>query len=115
MSQFADGARAIGRAARTRGLIVPSFRTPPRLSGLDRSVRRTRTGSVIAVRTRGRPWVAVAADMVEGVIVANSLKGADAVRVRGAMWSALGFASTATAPPAAVPLPRTTTTTSAAA
>jgi hypothetical protein len=108
MSQFADGARAIGRAARTRGLTVPSFRTPPRLSGIDRSVRRTLTGSVIAVRTRGRPWVAVAADMVEGVIVANSLKGADAVRVRGAMWSALGFASTATAPPAAVPPPRTT-------
>jgi hypothetical protein len=39
--------------------------------------------------------VAVAADMVEGVIVANELTGASAVRVRGAMWAALGFASVA--------------------
>jgi hypothetical protein len=110
MSQFADGARSLSRAVRSRGLAMPSFRTPPRLAGIDRSIRRTATGSVVAVRTRGRPWVAVAADMVEGVIVANALNSADAVRVRGAMWSALGF-STATAaiapPPASVPAPRT--------
>jgi hypothetical protein len=107
MSQFADAARALGRAARSRELAVPGFRTPPRLAGIDRSIRRTRNGSVIAVRTRGRPWVAVAADMVEGVIVANSLIGADAVRVRGAMWSALGFSTAASAPLATVPPPRT--------
>lgn len=47
---------------------------------------------MVAVRTRGRPWVAVAADMVEGVIVANRLGGKDAVRARGTMWEALGFA-----------------------
>ena len=49
----------------------------------------------MSIRVRGRPWVAVAADMIEGVIVANQLNGAPAVRVRGAMWAALGFASVA--------------------
>ena len=107
MNQFAEGARSLGRAARSRELMVPGFRTPPRVAGVDRSIRRTNAGSVIAVRTRGRPWVAVAADMVEGIIVANALVGADAVRVRGAMWSALGFATASPAPVASVPPPKT--------
>jgi hypothetical protein len=72
---------------------VPSFRSPPRVSGIDRSIRRVGEHSVIAVRTRARPWVAVAADMIEGVIVANRLVGGDAVRVRGALWAVIGFAA----------------------
>jgi len=89
--QFAEGARALARAARARGLLAPSFRSPPRISGIDRTLRRHEDFCVVAVRTRGRPWVAVAADMIEGVIVANRLSGKDAVRVRGALWAALGF------------------------
>lgn len=89
--QFAEGARALARAARARGLVAPSFRSPPRVAGVDRSIRRRDDFCVVAVRTRGRPWVAVAADMVEGVIVANHLTGKAAVLVRGALWSALGF------------------------
>ena len=38
---------------------------------------------------RGRPWVAVLADMIEGVIVTNGLAGADATRARTALWAAL--------------------------
>ncbi|MGD9705150.1 MAG: hypothetical protein AB7Q42_09805 [Acidimicrobiia bacterium] len=91
--QFADAARALSRAARERGLGAPTFRSPPRVVGVDRSVRRYGDHAVVAVRLRGRPWVAVAADMVEGVIVANRLEGPAALRVRGALWSSLGFAT----------------------
>ncbi len=91
--QFAQAARALGRAARERNLVAPSFRSPPRTDGVDRSIRRLPDRCVVAVRTRGRPWVAVAADMIEGVIVANRLAGPQALRVRGTMWSALGFES----------------------
>ena len=63
--------------------------------GVDRSVRRRGDHAVVAVRLRGRPWVVVAADMVEGVIVANRLQGPAALRVRGALWSALGFSTVA--------------------
>ena len=91
--QFAEGARALSRAARARGLAAPSFRSPPRIAAVDRSIRRRGDYAVVAVRTRGRPWVAVSADMIEGVIVANGIGGGDAVRIRGALWAALGFAS----------------------
>ena len=91
--QFADAARSLSRAARSRGLGAPTFRSPPRVIGVDRSLRRHGDHAVVAVRLRGRPWVAVAADMVEGVIVANRLEGPAALRVRGALWSALGFST----------------------
>jgi hypothetical protein len=91
--QFAGAARALARAARERGLLSPTFRSPPRVVGVDRSLRRSGEHAVVAVRLRGRPWVAVAADMVEGVIVANRLEGPAALRVRGALWSALGFST----------------------
>jgi hypothetical protein len=95
--QFTEAARSLARVCRAKGLVPPSFRCPPRLVGVDRSIRRYRStrGGTVSIRVRGRPWVAVAADMVEGVIVANELTGASAVRVRGAMWAALGFASVA--------------------
>ena len=79
--QFADAARSLSRAARSRGLGAPTFRSPPRVVGVDRSLRRHGDHAVVAVRLRGRPWVAVAADMVEGVIVANRLEGPAALRV----------------------------------
>jgi anti-sigma regulatory factor (Ser/Thr protein kinase) len=53
-------------------------------------VRRTAGGAVIvAVELRDRPFVAVVADMVEGVVVANGLGGVDATRVRTALWEAV--------------------------
>jgi hypothetical protein len=43
----------------------------------------------VAVQLADRPWPAVLADMVEGVVVANLLTGAEAMRVRTALWAAL--------------------------
>jgi hypothetical protein len=86
----APAARALGVAARARGLVVPGFRSPPRLAGAERTMRRWPGGRVsVAVALRERPFAAVVADMVEGVIVANRLDGTEATRVRTALWSAV--------------------------
>jgi len=88
--RFASAARTLGQVARARGLVVPGFRSPPRLAGVERSVRRRPDGgSTIAIRLRGRPWVAVLGDMIEGVVVANGLSGVAADRARTALWSAI--------------------------
>lgn len=87
---FAAAARGLGRSARVLGLNVPTFRSPPRIAGVDRSIRRSRSGWVtVSVRLVGRPLVAVLADMVEGVIVANRMSGAEATRVRTTLWESM--------------------------
>ena len=43
------------------------------------------------MRVRNRPWVAVAADMIEGVIAVNRLQPPHADRLRAELWEALGF------------------------
>ncbi len=88
--RFAEAARAIGESARARGLVVPAFRSPPRLGEVDRTIRRRRGGgATIAICLKDRPWPAVLADMVEGVVVTNDLDGAEAMRARTALWEAL--------------------------
>jgi hypothetical protein len=70
------------------GLDPPAFRSPPRLLGVDRTIRRRADGgTVVAVVLRGRPWPAILADLVEGVVAANGLAGAEADRARKALWS----------------------------
>ena len=86
--RFAAAARTLGQVARREGLVVPSFRSPPRTLGLDRSIRRPRSGIVVSVRLRDRPWIAVLVDMIDGIIVANLLEGADASRLRSLLWEA---------------------------
>ena len=86
---FASAARSLTREARRRGLVAPSFRCPPRLVGVDRSIRRRADGSVVSIRLKGRPRPAVLADMIEGVVVANRLGPPDADRVRSDLWSAM--------------------------
>jgi hypothetical protein len=97
--RFADVARALAAAARAEGLRAPSFRTPPRRPDAVRTVRRRGDGSAtVAVVLQGRPWPAVLADLVEGVVVTNGLGGGDAMRARTALWSALApYASAAEA------------------
>src|SRR5262249_34430155 len=76
--RFAAAVRALGLEARRAGLRMPAFRSPPRLDGVARSVRRRADGNAtIAVVVRDRPWAAVLADMVEGIVVANHLHGPD--------------------------------------
>ena len=87
--QFAHAARTLTREARRRGLVGPSFRSPPRLDGVDRSLRRRPGGGVVAVRFGGRPWAAVLADMIEGVIVINDLQPPEATRLRTDLWELL--------------------------
>ncbi len=90
---FAAAARTLAREARRRHLVGPSFRCPPRLVGVDRSIRRRPNGVVVSVKLRNRPWVAVLADMIEGVVVANRLGSPDADRLRSAMWDVCGVES----------------------
>ena len=88
--RFASAARNLGQVARGRGLAVPGFRSPPRLAGVERSVRRRPDGgATVSIRLRGRPWVAVLGDMIEGVVVTNGLSGMAADRARTALWSAI--------------------------
>ncbi len=91
-AEFAAAARTLTREARRRGLIGPSFRCPPRLVGVDRTLRRRGDGAIVSVRLRERPWAAVLADMIEGVVVANRLVAPAADRLRAELWDACSAA-----------------------
>ena len=96
--RFAETVRVLGLEARRQRLRMPGFRSPPRLAGVDRSVRRRSDGgATIAVVVRGRPWAAVVADMIEGVVVANQLAGSAADRTRAHLWAAVGDDATVAA------------------
>ena len=87
---FAEAARQLAIAVRGLGLNAPSFRSPPREVGRRRTLVRHRDGSVtVAVMVRNRVWEAVQADMIEGVVVANSMDGTDAAVLRDQLWEAL--------------------------
>ena len=87
---FATTARILGDAVRARGLTVPTFRSPPRRPGAARTVRRwPGGGATVSVEVTGRPYEAVVADMVEGVVVVNDVSGPDATRLRTALWEAV--------------------------
>lgn len=104
--EFAQAARQLGRVARRLGLEVPSFRCPPRVVGADRTIRYRPSGAVLSVRVADRPMMAVLADMIEGVVVANRLATPMSDRVRTDLWAevsgAVHVASNVT------PLPRHT-------
>ena len=79
--------RSLAMAARSLGLSAPSFQSPPRSDELDRSIQRTPSGDcVVAVRVRGRPFGAVVADAIEGIVVCNDLGANVAGPVRDELW-----------------------------
>ena len=90
---FASAARGLTSEARRRGLIGPSFRCPPRLVGVDRTIRRRPDGATVSVRLRDRPWAAVLSDMIEGVIAANQLAPPQSDRLRNELWVLCGVDS----------------------
>jgi hypothetical protein len=90
--RFATAARALATVARARHLVVPAFRSPPRLAGVDRTITRRPRGGVVAVRVRDRPWAAVLADMIEGVLTVNGLAGVEADAIRALLGEAAGDA-----------------------
>lgn len=93
--QFAAVVRTLSSAARARGLVVPGFRSPPKVPGAERTMRRRVDGAVtVSVVVKGRPFQAVIADLIEGIVVANDLTGAEATRVRTQLWEAVVSADT---------------------
>jgi hypothetical protein len=88
-TRFALAARQLAEAARSLGLVAPGFRSPPRLVGVDRTLRKRAGRLTVAVRVRGRPWVPVLSDMIEGVLAANQLVGSPAAAARQALWTAV--------------------------
>lgn len=87
--EFAHAARVLSRAVAGTGRTAPSYRCPPRLVGVDRSIRRrgSDAAAVVSIRVKGRPREAVIADMIEGVVAANRLTSPDADRLRTELWS----------------------------
>jgi hypothetical protein len=94
--RFADVARRLGAAAHEAGLDVPAFRSPPRVPGAARTIRRYPAGAVVSVRLRGRPFTDVVADMVDGVLAANRVPDGEAPRVRARLTSSLAAPPLAT-------------------
>ena len=87
--RFAEAAQTLGRSARHHGLRVPTFRSPPRIEDVRRSIRWGGDTSTISVVLRDRPWSAVLSDMIEGVLVANRLGRGRADIVRASLWTAV--------------------------
>ena len=88
--QFAATVRTLGAAARSLGMVVPGFRSPPRRPGMDRTIRHAADGTAtIAVVVRDRPFPAVVADLIEGIVLVNELTGVEATRLRTALWAAV--------------------------
>ena len=73
VAKFAEAGRRLAAAARAMGLLAPSFRTPPKVVGYNRTIRREGDVVLVSVMGRGRAWEAVLADMIEGVVCANKI------------------------------------------
>lgn len=95
---FVNAANLLIAVAGRFGLIAPGFRTPPRIVGVQRTVRRRPGGGVVAVAVKGRPMAAVLADMIEGVVVVNGLQPPESDTVRAALWAEVAGLLTAETP-----------------
>jgi len=87
-TKFTAAARVLAQRAAELDLVVPGFRSPPRIVGVNRSIRRSRDGAggVVAVRLSDRPFTAAVGDMIEGVIFINRLEPPEADRARTQLW-----------------------------
>ncbi len=98
--QFSETVRHVVTLARRQGLRPPVFRSPPRLDGVDRSIRRRPNGTVVvAVRRAGRPLAAIQSDVIDGVVAANGLTGGAADKFRHAAWERLVGTTDVATPP----------------
>ncbi|HUP84031.1 MAG TPA: hypothetical protein VM143_00050 [Acidimicrobiales bacterium] len=83
---FGWASRELAHASQRLGLVAPSFRSPPTVPGVDRTLRwhLDGGGAIVAVRLWGRPFAAIRADMVDGVLAANGVEpgSIDADRLR---------------------------------
>lgn len=83
---FSWASRELAHAAVRFGMVAPSFRSPPAVPGVDRTLRWQLDGggAVVAVRLWGRTFAAIRSDMVAGVLAANGVRpgSAEAARLR---------------------------------
>lgn len=87
---FSAVAQVLAAEVRRHGLVLPSFSSPPRVAGARRTIRRLHGGGVmVSVQVRGRAIEAVLSDMVDGVVVANGLRGREAEGWRLALRAAV--------------------------
>ena len=100
--RFWELARRVVSEAQRHGLVVPGFRSPPRVPGALRTVCRHPRGALVAVAWQGRHPAAVVADMVDGLVLVNGLAGPEAVACRQRLWEGLG-GSSGTSPADPVP------------
>lgn len=88
--RFAELVRAVTAVARQRDLVVPVFRSPPRLADADRTLRHRADGTaVVAIRLTDRPFAAVQSDVIAAVVAVNGLEGQSAGAFRRAAWAAI--------------------------
>ena len=83
---FTTAAQLLGAVAGRSGLISPGFRSPPRVVGVQRTIRRRQGGGVVAVTIKGRSLAGVLADMIEGSVVHNDLSLTESCTLRTALW-----------------------------
>ncbi len=87
--RFAQIARQINQVAKEHNLRAPAFRSPPKVAGVRRTIKRRKDGSAtVSVSLRGRPAVAVVADMIDGVMAANDPGSTRSAGVADRLWSA---------------------------
>jgi hypothetical protein len=88
--RFAATARILTEAARRGGHRAPTFRSPPRVKGRMRTIRRhANGGATVSLVLRDRPWSSVVADMIEGFVVVNDGDPVAAEHLRDLLWAAL--------------------------
>lgn len=88
--RFAATARILAEAARNGGHRAPTFRSPPRVKGRMRTIRRhANGGATVSLVLRDRPWSAVVADMIEGFVVVNDVDPVAAERLRDLLWASI--------------------------
>ncbi|MFN3216226.1 MAG: hypothetical protein ACE367_07015 [Acidimicrobiales bacterium] len=88
--RFAATARILTEAARRSGHRAPTFRSPPRVKGRMRTIRRhANGGATVSLVLRDRPWSAVVSDMIEGFVVVNDVDPMAAERLRDLLWASV--------------------------
>ncbi|MHB8465984.1 MAG: hypothetical protein ACYDH6_09260 [Acidimicrobiales bacterium] len=86
---FTTIVRTVAGEARKMGLVVPVFRSPPRLAGCDRTICRRHGDLIVAIRLRDRPFGDVAADVIQAILVCNPLRRGQEMRVRRLLLQAV--------------------------
>lgn len=98
--RFSESVRILSDAARRQGLTVPAFRSPPQRPEVDRSLRRRPNGEVtVAVRIAGRPFASVQSDLIESLLVVNSVDAVQGQSVRSELWNSLARSGHVEGPP----------------